>query len=877
MTTSLDVGAGIPVVVEPYPEGEEGIQKSLAVICRKIREGMASAAMKSFAGNVLKLYGFPEGVYNRTAAVLDFIRRNVAYAPDALGTEQIQSAAITLCVNGAPVCIPVGDCFPEGTLLLRRDGQLVPIEEINVGDEIWGDKKWSRVEGKAFKGKLFVDAVEMNNGSTMYLTPDHKVYVGRCKHGKSVDCASCGASPSLLVESWERIRVGDLRIGESLLQPERIAFNHHGDVSQSQIDRLYVEGLAISEGWVDGNRFCISGQDGKRKEVLKHEVKSICDRIGVPTTSHRKYIRINDPDWATRVASFGHLARNKHFETLNLSEPEAAAVLRGIMSDSTANTNGSGRTFSTTSYKLMVQVRVLHRMFGRSTSVKMLTPEQHRGAGKHPLWRVGVRVKSDDHKLARNEKTLAVRSIERAVKKVPCWDIQTDDHKVYLPEHDVTVSNCDDLVTALGTLLAAIGMEVRVVRQIFGGNHQQHVLIEVKDEHGRWLAADPSSKTMPVGKKAPAVRETYCSPWDPEVTGLSGEAMFVGIGSLPEAPLPVLMLSQGAWRQVDHLPSRRGLGGPLREIAPGIEVDVMSGDVRVGTGACCESCAKGLPCEGCAMATDALVPVVKDLGLAGVIDDTVASLKLSLDLRSAAKQLWASTQGSTWGTLLTRATTRARSKSWDTSPTAQADLTTLALSTAFHVERLEKLGDPQSKRVADALNRTLYILLKRIGKAPQGGATVSQYTGGGVPLAAEVPIAIVIALAITVAVIYVAFFAFLYYVLRDVLAVAATSYECDREMIRLHAEVDQIAERHQNGEPYSAEELERIAALEDAQKSVLDGCVTAITPGSIKSKPPWDINWKALSIGAGIVGIAVLGVIYAPEIRRILRVEEDHE
>lgn len=28
---------------------------------------------------------------------------------------------------------------------------------------------------------------------------------------------------------------------------------------------------------------------------------------------------------------------------------------------------------------------------------------------------------------------------------VPCFDIQTSDHKVYLPEHHVTVSNCDDL------------------------------------------------------------------------------------------------------------------------------------------------------------------------------------------------------------------------------------------------------------------------------------------------------------------------------------------------------------------------------------------------------------------------------------------------
>jgi hypothetical protein len=40
---------------------------------------------------------------------------------------------------------------------------------------------------------------------------------------------------------------------------------------------------------------------------------------------------------------------------------------------------------------------------------------------------------------------LRVMSISREAAQAPCWDIQTADHRVYLPEHDVTVSNCDDL------------------------------------------------------------------------------------------------------------------------------------------------------------------------------------------------------------------------------------------------------------------------------------------------------------------------------------------------------------------------------------------------------------------------------------------------
>ncbi len=110
LTAEDDARAGIPVKREPYPEGEPGIQKSLAEIARKVREGASTACMKSFAGNVLKQAGSPSGARARMEALLDFVRANVMYAPDSPGTEQIQTAAVSLCVDGAPVCIPIGDC-----------------------------------------------------------------------------------------------------------------------------------------------------------------------------------------------------------------------------------------------------------------------------------------------------------------------------------------------------------------------------------------------------------------------------------------------------------------------------------------------------------------------------------------------------------------------------------------------------------------------------------------------------------------------------------------------------------------------------------------------------------------------------------------------
>lgn len=51
-----------------------------------------------------------------------------------------------------------------------------------------------------------------------------------------------------------------------------------------------------------------------------------------------------------------------------------------------------------------------------------------------------------------------VKEITRSVATVPCFDIQTDDHYVYLPEADVTVSNCDDLLI----VFAALGDSLRL-------------------------------------------------------------------------------------------------------------------------------------------------------------------------------------------------------------------------------------------------------------------------------------------------------------------------------------------------------------------------------------------------------------------------------
>lgn len=520
-----DKKSGIPVTRQLYPTGVAGVKLSLTEIAKRIREGSRTPSVRAFVAQIIIHAGKPETVRARGQAILDYVRANVVYAYDPEMTEMTASAPILLCIPGAPMCMPIGDCFPKGTLLLRDDHAFVKVEELRAGERIWGKDKWTTVQRVWPKGKMTVDAVKMNNGSTMHLTPGHKVYVGLCKHGRT-RCVTCFNKR----ESFIRIKVSELQEKDVLLQPETVAF---GD-GAPDLDRMYIEALALADGWTDDVHasFMIAGRDGKRKEAQKHEVKAICDRLGIKTHWHPRYIVVKDKAWAERIKSLGKRARFKHLETINLTKEAAAEALRGILADSTQNTQGGGRTYSTTSRKLMLQARVLLRMFGHRTGYSYLTPEQHGGAGKHPMWRLCI-----PGTLA--NRALIVKKVERAIRKVECFDITTEDRYVYLPEHDVTVSNCDDATVAIGSLMGAAGMTVRVAKLVISAGSQEHVLIEVYDDVSeKWIGADFSemnSRNYPLGWEPTHESKQTMDPMHPDVTRISGwgthEAEFIGVGS----------------------------------------------------------------------------------------------------------------------------------------------------------------------------------------------------------------------------------------------------------------------------------------------------------------------------------------------------------
>lgn len=385
------------------------------------------------------------------AAIFHFVKANVRYTSDIHGIDTYQSPVRTIQFGG-------GDCFVEGTQMLRDDHVLVPVEHVRQGDRIWGLDRWSEVEAVWAKGPLPVDAVRLNNGSWMRLTSGHKAYVARCDRHEARNAAFAadegGPRPcSCPVPEREvvRVLVGDLRPGDVLTAPDRIPFGKAG----MDPDRAYIEGLYLSDGWCEDYRFGISGQDGSPKEAQKREVEAACARLGIPTTWARKYIRVRDSEWTARLAGMGGHAPDKRMLSLDVDEATAAAYLRGIMVDSGANTRGLGRTFTTTSRTLWLQARLLHRMFGGTCGASYI--EDHGGPGANPIWRLTTR--TERRKDGKPGKLLRVREIERSVAVAPCWDLTTDDHKVYLPEADVTVSNCDDHSSLICALASCLGFQ----------------------------------------------------------------------------------------------------------------------------------------------------------------------------------------------------------------------------------------------------------------------------------------------------------------------------------------------------------------------------------------------------------------------------------
>lgn len=443
-------------------------------------------------------------------AIYDWTKNNVRYTGDVApvkmgrngeveGIDLFQGPLRTVEFGG-------GDCLPGDTLLLTEGHRFVPIDEMLIGTRIWGRDKWTEVKDVWCKGTLPVDAVFLNNGSSFKATSDHKIYVAICRHEqKWDDDMSKRCSCPMSSRSIERIRLADARPGMVVVTPERISYGTDESLSS---EKALIEGMYLADGWCShDSSFDIAGRDGHPKEEQKKTIEEICNRLGMPTYWHEKYIRIKDKEWTQRVSQMGNKAWMKHALSIDLPQESAKSLLQGIMADSGANTKGNGRTFTTTSRELMLQVRTLYKMLGQTCSERYIP--DHGGLGTHPIWRLGVRdtERSDGHA----EKLLRIKDIERGIAEMPVYDLTTEDHYVYLPEADVTVSNCDDHAVLNSTLLILNGIpsnfRITSPRRFEDWAHIYSTAGLPKTDPDHWVALDTTVPGEFFGREAPAAKK----------------------------------------------------------------------------------------------------------------------------------------------------------------------------------------------------------------------------------------------------------------------------------------------------------------------------------------------------------------------------------
>lgn len=414
-------------------------------------------------------------------AIFDAVRRKVRYTSDISGVDTYQKPAHTLALGS-------GDCVPEGTLLLRSDGQLVAIEDIRVGDKVFDGIGWASVTNTWDKGVKPVLHFGLNNGCTLTCTSEHRVFRMPKEKGGYADA--------------EEVPAGDLKVGESLWQPREMAMP---DAVSLTSDEAYLLGAYLAEGSVkhkrvDGKLSSVSVAGVPNGKGVREKVVEIGERLGlrVHAAPREVYLSCSDDTLDNLLGSIQRGAKNKQLPHMRWTAETAASIVEGLNADGGFSTSGKNFVFSTTSQTLAVQYRLLQRILGHSAAVTRV--DAHGGLGSNPIYRVTVRGSDQKRPWAR------IRQITEG-EEVQVYDIETDSHRFYLPESDVIVHNCDDYSSLLCSLMLSVGIPCRFkVIRTRGARDWNHIFAEAgfpRANPQKWISMD-ASVPVPFGWHAPA-------------------------------------------------------------------------------------------------------------------------------------------------------------------------------------------------------------------------------------------------------------------------------------------------------------------------------------------------------------------------------------
>lgn len=385
--------------------------------------------------------------------IWNFVVRNFRYVYDPSSIDTFATAKASLEAGG-------GDCFPVGTKVLRDDGRIVPIETLNVGDFIHDGQGFVEVLKTWDRGLKPIVRIGLNNGDTLRLSDTHKVLcVPRGDYtNPTTGKVARGGSPGK-AEAAEECRVHDLKLGDDLLQPREFG----GGVVELSYDDAFLVGAYLAEGWKFGKRKKAGGYDRiyggiagvANGKYIRERTLEIFERKGIPHEVNARQITFKVEDVPILAElDLGYDALTKHLPHLDWGPRTVAAIVAAMeQGDGGIATNGVNMVYSTVSAELALQYRVLKRMLGQSLSTKCVV--EHGGLGTNPIYRLTVRASDKFRPWAQ------VRSLEQEADEGACVDIMTSSGRVYLPEADVVVRQCDDATILFAALLKAVGFRVR--------------------------------------------------------------------------------------------------------------------------------------------------------------------------------------------------------------------------------------------------------------------------------------------------------------------------------------------------------------------------------------------------------------------------------
>ena len=220
--------------------------------------------------------------------------------------------------------------------------------------------------------------------------------------------------------------------------------------------------------------------------------------LDIPCAEQYKEIRLGKKAVAL-VEGCGRRAFEKGLPVLDYDLETVRLIVEAMEAgDGGLSSTSETMVYSTISPTLVLQYRIMQRMLGRSVHIRRV--DEHGGFGTHPIYRATVR---RDHK---QRPWARIRSIHDGGEG-QCYDIETASGKIYLPESDIVVHNCDDSTIVLGSMLQSVGYPVRMrVIRTKDSSEWNHIYLLVQvppsGTNGKWMALD-ASVDRPAGWQAP--------------------------------------------------------------------------------------------------------------------------------------------------------------------------------------------------------------------------------------------------------------------------------------------------------------------------------------------------------------------------------------